>query len=246
MSDGLMKIENFTKRSKIALTALVVLMFSACSTVKNPDAPVPVNFPHALQPQLQASQHWATVAEDIADQVVANLKEKKLLNKPLYVNPQSTPTEFGKALNDFLITHLVQKGVEVSSVSEKSVVLNYKTQVVKFKSSRNVLLPSQLKWTTLAGGLVVGRLLADAVDINSFDATVLVGGGLFDFWQANKAPKLELVVTSSIMADHLYVSRTTNVYYANSVDSHLYERAKLKSKSKSNGPFDDPFYQISK
>lgn len=240
ISGVLMKINCFKRLSKLALFLFGASLLNACANIKNPDAPVPINFPHSTQQHLQASQHWAIVAADIADQILIDLTNNHLLDKPVYVNSLSSKTEFNKALNDFLITELVKNGVKVSRVKEKNIVLDYKAQVVKFKSSRDVLLPSKLKWTSLAGGLVVGRLLADAIDINTFDGLALTGGAVADLWITNQAPNLELVVTSSIVSNQIYVSRATNLYYANVDDIHLYE------VGGSNSPFNDPFYRINK
>lgn len=237
---------NIIKILRIAVSHLLaVSLLTACTAIKNPDAPVPVNSPHTTQQQLQAAQHWATVASDMSEQINLHLTKNNLLSKPVFINPANSKTDFNRALNDFLITDLVQKGIKVSNVRSQSIVLDYKAQVIKFRSSRDVLLPSQMKWMTLAGGLVVGRLIADAIDINTFDEVVLTTGLVTDLWVTNKAPKLELVVTSSILADQIYVSRSTSVYYANPEDLHLYEHPK-SSKRESTSPFNDPFYRMSR
>jgi hypothetical protein len=238
-----MKNIKLTNYFKLGFLAALVLTISACASLKNPDAPVPQNYPHSYQKQLQASQHWAIVADDMSNQIITKLKENKALSKPVYVDVKSNQSDFSQAMNDFMITNLVRKGVKVSKSKAKSTVLDYKVQVIKFNSNRDVLLPSQLKWTTLAGGLVVYRILSDAIDLNPFDQAVITGGALADLWANGGAPKLELVVTASVVIDDLYAIRTTDVYYANEEDKHLYESKKATSKKTSNNPFNDSFYK---
>lgn len=228
------KLTNYFKLSFLVAWGLVI---SACASVKNPDAPVPLNYPHSYQKQLQASQHWAIVADDMSNQVIKNLQARGVFNKPVYVAINSNHSAFSQALNDFMITNLVKKGVKVSKSKAKSTVLDYKVQVIKFNSNRDVLLPSQLKWTTLAGGLVVYRLLSDAIDMNAFDQAVITVGALADLWANGGAPELELVVTATIVENDLYTLRTTDIYYANAEDINLYKHNRMQ-----DSPFDDPFY----
>jgi hypothetical protein len=240
-----MKLNNYFK---LIFLSASVLAISACASVKNPDAPVPQNYPHSYQRQLQASQHWAIVADDMTNQIITNLNEKGVLSKPVYVDVKSNQSAFSQAMNDFMITNLVKKGIKVSKSKAHSTVLDYKVQVVKFNSKRNVLLPSQLKWTTLAGGLVVYRLLSDAIDLNTFDQAVITGGALADLWSNRNAPTLELVVTASVVLNDLYAIRTTDIYYANDEDQLLYgtgtnETKKDKSRKTSESPFNDSFYK---
>lgn len=231
---------NLTNYFKLSLLATLILTVSACASVINPDAPVPQNYPHSYQKQLQASQHWAIVADDMSNQIIKSLSEKGVLSKPVYVDIKSNQSAFSQAMNDFMITNLVKKGIKVSKSKAHSTVLDYKVQVVKFNSKRNVLLPSQLKWTTLAGGLVVYRLVSDAIDLNTFDQAVITGGALADLWSNRNAPALELVVTASVVIDDLYAIRTTDIYYANEEDKLLYGPG---AKKTSENPFNDSFYK---
>jgi len=229
------KLKNYLKAN---LLATLVLAVSGCASIKNPDAPVPQNYPHSYQKQLQASQHWAIVAEDMSNQVIKNLQAKGITNKPVYIAIKSNRSAFSQALNDFMITNLVKKGVKVSRSKEKSTVLDYKIQVLKFNANRSVALPSKAQLSVLAGGVIVTRVVADAVDFTGFEQAIITGAVLTDLWTNDTAPELELVVTSSIIDENnLYEFRTTDIYYANAEDINLYKHNKM-----GDNPFDDPFY----
>jgi len=232
-----MKNIKLTNYSKLGFLAALILNISACASVKSPDAPVPQNYAYSYQKQLQASQHWAIVADDMSNQVIKNLQARGLFNQPVYIAIKSNHSAFSQALNDFMITNLVKKGAKVSRSKEKSTVLDYKVQVLKFNANRSVALPSQAPLTVLAGGVAVTRVVADAIDLTGFEQAIITGAVLTDLWANDKAPKLELVVTASMVENNLYTMRTTDIYYANAEDINLYKHNKME-----NSPFDDPFY----
>jgi len=219
--------------------SIFMSLTTGCATVKNPEAPITENFPHSFQKQLQASNHWEIIANDLASQIQESIVNKKITARPIYLNLQSNQTDFTRAFNDFLITSLVKKGVAVSKLKSGSTIYEYKVQTVQYKSNRSTFLPNKAKWTTLAAGLVVFRNVAHV--INTADTAILGAGVLADVWTADGAPKLELIITSSILNDNLYLTRTTDIYYANEIDIHLYEGNSSSKKSKA---FDDPFYQL--
>ena len=232
-----MKNIKSTKYFKLSFSAILALAISGCASDRSLDAPVPQAYPHSYQKQLQASQHWEIVADDMSNQVIMNLQARGIFDKPVYVAIKSNHSAFSQALNDFMISNLVKKGAKVSRTKEKSTVLDYKIQVLKFNSNRSVALPSKVPLTVLAGSVVVTRLVADAVDLTGFEQAIISGAVLADLWANDIAPKLELVVTASIVENNLYTLRTTDIYYANAEDINLYRHNK-----KEDSPFDDPFF----
>jgi hypothetical protein len=222
---------------KFSFSAILALAISGCTSVRSLDAPVPQAYSHSYQKQLQASQHWEIVADDMSNQVIKNLQARGVFDKPVYVAIKSNHSAFSQALNDFMISNLVKKGAKVSRTKEKSTVLDYKIQVLKFNTNRSVTLPSKLPLSVLAGSVVVTRLVSDAVDLTGFEQAIISGAVLADLWAGHTAPKLELVVTASIIENNLYKLRTTDIYYANAEDINLYRHNIMEG-----GPFDDPFF----
>jgi hypothetical protein len=232
-----------TQKMTSAFICAALLSVSGCASLKNsdlnnPQAPLAEQYPLSYQKQIQASKHWAIIADDLADQLQGQISEKKIADRPVFINLYSDQTEFSRAFNDFLITSLVNRGVTVSKLKNGSTIFNYKIQTVEYKSNRSTQLPSQAKWTVLATGLVVFRVL-DQI-IKDDDASILGAGVLADVWTSDIAPKLEIIITTSILSGNVYVSRRSDIYYANSTDIHLYDSAENNKKSR---VFDDPFYQ---
>ncbi len=234
--------ENVIKIPSILFVFIASLCLTACVTTQNPalylpQAPLSENFDPSVQKQLNAPSHWAVIANDLSEQLYANLHKNNLADKPVYVHLYSDKTEFSRAFNDFLTTSLVKKGVLVSRLKNGSTIYNYKIQTVRFNANRTTMLPNKFQWTSLAAGLIVVRNIADLVNV---DGGLLTAGLLADAWTSESAPKIELIITSSILNQNIYIYRTSDVYYANSDDGHLYEYDKRDYQS--NHVFDDPFY----
>lgn len=220
------------------MLAAFTLNLVGCAAVKGPDAPIPQNYPYSYQKQLQASQHWAIVADDMATQLIKNLQARKVFDQPVYIAIKSNQSAFSEALHDFMISQLLKKGAKVSKTRKKSTIVDYKVQVLKFNADRSTALPAQAPFTTLAGGVVVSRVLAETADLTGFEQAIITGGLLADLWANDNTPKLELLVSASIIENDIYKMKTTDIYYANLEDINLYKANKFD-----NSPFDDPFYK---
>lgn len=205
-----------------------------------PAAPIPENVPfdNPYQRQLQSSAQWHVVAEDMAQQLKATIKSKNLSDRPFYIYAQNKPSSFNRAFNDFLITTLVKEGVKVSNEKQGSQVFNYKIQLIEYDAIRETVVAQNLKYTSLAAGFVVFRNLANLIGL---DGTTLASGATLDAVDFNIAPNLEIIITSSIMDGHIYISRSTDIYYANKSDKDLY----LPNRQpKASDAFNEPFYQL--
>lgn len=227
------------------LLSLVAL--SGCGTLNKkatyyPDAPISQNYPVQHQGKLNAASHWNIVANDLSAQLVIKLDKNKLSDKPVYLNLHSDKTQFTEAFNDFLTTSLVNKGVLVSKRRSNSIIYNYKIQALKYNSYRSTTMPSRTLWMPLAAGLVVVRHITDQLHFKAIDEAILGAGLLSDAFSTELqglAPKVELLITSSILSHDIYLYRTSDIYYANSSDMHFYQK---KAKTKDSDVFKDPFY----
>lgn len=218
-------------------TLMLTAAIAGCASVKNPDAPIAENYPHSLQKHLQASKHWQIVAEDTSNQIYQFIEEKKLTNQTFFIQPNSERTEFTRAFNDFIITSLVKKQVKVSKEKSNNNVVEYKVQPVKFNSYRSTLVPEKLKWTSLVAGVLVLRGVGDLIDQEDITTPLAIAGAT-DAITANGAPSLELIITTSIAKNNIFLLRNTDIYYANATDIELYKKG-----TKRADVFNDPFYQ---
>lgn len=230
--------------AKIGLVVAIAGLLASCATPNNPaayfpEAPLSENFEPSYQKRLNASAHWEVIAGDLSSQLLATLTKSGLQEKPVYINLYSEKTPFSRAFNDFLTTHLVKKGVIVSKDKINSTIYNYKIQPVNFESGMTTSLASNFKWTALATGLIVIRDIADSLHLNK---DIVTAGVAADAWSTGGTSRLELIITTSILNRDIYIHRTTDVYYANSDDLHLYEQQSKAGKKRNI--FDDPFYNL--
>lgn len=202
------------------------------------NAPIPENFPVTTQQHLQAVEHWSNVAQDLVNQTVMTLEKHNLLQSPLYIKHPPVKSEFSVAFHDFLIDGMVKKGIKVNRVNSNNTVLEYKVQSIEFGSSRYY--PSLSKFgeeTVLANGLVVRRDVSasrqDPLQKNTNDPNQHTWG--------NEAPSLELLISSAIVDKNIYLSKTTDIYYARQGDKGLYQGGRNGTGTRNN-VFDDAFY----
>jgi hypothetical protein len=220
-----------------------IVFFSGCSGLaKSPSAPIPENFPYTNQQHLQAVEHWSIIAQDLANQTIVALDKHQLSKAPIYVKYPPVKTEFSVAFHDFLIDSLVKMGMKVNRSNTNNTVLEYKVQAIEFNTDRDVaLINTAAKWTSVGAGILVIRdVMRKSFSSRSTD--VMTGAILYDFWKADEgAPKLELLVSSSIVDKNVYLMKTTDIYYANLGDKELYDVNRRQSGS-SDRVFDDAFY----
>jgi hypothetical protein len=233
----MMIISHSEKNLFLSLLYVGSMLISGCSTLKNPDAPVAENYPHSMQKHVQASKHWQIIAEDTANDIEQMLANKKMANKSVYLHLQSEKTVFANTFHEFLVTSLVKKQVTVTKDMSNGLAVNYKIQPIVFNSYRSTLLPSKAKWTSLVAGILVLRGIGDLIDEEDITTPLAIAGGV-DAYNADSAPSVELVITTSVLKSNVFVARNSNIYYANKTDIELY----IQSNRNKSNVFGDPFY----
>lgn len=216
-------------------------MLIGCSSMNAKyQVPIPKDHAKAEQKLLQSSKHWDIIAEDVAIQSIDALNNKGLLKMPMTLKSHGNPSIFHQSLNNFITTHLVNKGAVISAHPEinkifDKIQIEHDIQVVKFKSERtnrrkSDYLPGQ--YTVQSLGLVT---LYNAVTRWSSDSLKagFIGIGVARDAIANsernddsllEIPNVEVIVHSSIIKDGTYIMRKSNVYYFNEPDKSLYNQ----------------------
>jgi len=222
-----------------SLLLSVIWVLAGCkSTASTHNAPIPNDFSVTTMKYIQAIEHWSNIAGDLGSQTVIALEKHKLTHVPVYVKHPPVKSEFAVAFHDFLINELVKKGIKVNRVNINNTVFEYKIQSVEFNSGR--YFPSLSKSdqeTVLPNGLVVRRNVSESKPetLQSYtDESVQHSWG-------NRAPKLELLISSAIVDNNTYLMKTTDIYYANHDDKSLYQGGS-NGPTTTNNVFDDAFY----
>jgi len=223
---------------KSFLLSTILVIVGCKSTPSTHNAPIPDDFPITTQQHVQAVEHWSNIAQDLVNQTAMALEKHKLSQVPLYIKHPPVKSEFAVAFHDFLIDGMVKKGIKVNRANSNNTVFEYKIQSIEFNSDRYFPSSSKIgEEKVLANGLVVRRNVSEsdtkALQRNANESTSHSSG--------NRAPKLELLISSAIVDKNLYLMKTTDVYYANHDDSNLYQGERNETGARKN-VFDDAFY----
>lgn len=203
------------------------------------EAPIASNFAATPQSKLQATQHWMRIADDAGQSIVKILNGAKLCPDKtsktgktvkmdncglLYVKPASTVTEFSRAFHNQLITKLVRSGIAVSKAANVELVAEFDVQPISFSANR-----PQYRYAgvpvELAPGVWAIRDVASTHPANLTEAPPSVDA-LHWFrseFAAGQTPRVELLVTVSVIDKRRYLARASNAYYITDADKRLYE-----------------------
>ena len=200
-------------------------LLAGCSTL---DVPHAENYPASSQKKARAVHHWDVLADDVAQRVADKLRATAMPQAAVFVVP-APDTAFRQGFRELLMTRLLDRGVRLATAPEGALRLQIGTQVVQHGT--HPMLNNPVPWTTLALGVVVLRDLAayhhTAAAVN---ASVLAlgaladGGGTLRGGRASGGPTgLEVLVTTSLQDQLLYLARTADVYYIEQGDVALYQ-----------------------
>ncbi|WP_018413062.1 hypothetical protein [Methyloversatilis thermotolerans] len=200
--------------------ALFLLILLAGCAAPYSETPLATNFPTSRQPKLQAADHWATIARDVARQLAAGLND----SRPVHIDEASSRSEFERAFARQLASALMEQGHAVSRSPHDALILAFDTQVVRFSPDR-LQSRDHGGLTLLASGLWA---LA-AVDATAAGAATAGVAG-YDGYRAASSefargdtPATEILITVHVSDGARYLAHRSLVYYAADGDRALYD-----------------------
>jgi hypothetical protein len=98
------------KRLVYFLILLSLLQLLGCA-----HTPYSSSYPLGFQYKMQSVHHWDILSNDVADQIRTALIDKKLIDSPIFVQPDRD-TPFAEGFHNMLVTSLVNKGDRKSVV----------------------------------------------------------------------------------------------------------------------------------
>jgi len=207
------------------LLCLGSLLAVGCSRI-----PQPTSYSFSTQQKMQAAYHWEVLANDVANQINSELVSRGLLDTPVYVRHScDRPADcgeggtfaFDEGFNDLLTTQLVNFGVPTKVRKDKDgLVVEYKIQVVYHQANRYQW-PQPGVLTALTTGIMVFRnapweiaAIAGAAGADALWSTEVTNG------------HYEVIITTSMANNNLYLMRKSDIYYINDVDFWHYQPAR--------------------
>ncbi len=206
-------------RTRVATGLAGLVMLGGCAAPYS-EAPVATNFPSTKQPKLQAASHWNAIANDVAQQISAGIKEKQ----PLFVNQSTVKTAFDRAFSNQLISALVGQGFPVLKSPGGALNVEIDTQTVRFSANRPQYNHAGVATALTAGvwALHQARASAGAVLL-----TAVASADAYSWFRSEFAtgetPQTEIIITTSVGDARQFLARNTSIYYVADTDSGMYE-----------------------
>ena len=222
----------------IRLASVMLVLFSLFGCQAYTQTPKPATYKYDTQQKMQSAEHWNILAEDVASQIKKNLAKIGLLSHPIYVRPgcgapylpcrPHTETPFEEGFYDLLLTHLVRKGMNVSTERESSLVIGNKVQVLYHNAGR-ISRTSKPGLITAAAALAsgLGWVIRDASEKSAaWGLAGFTGAAFYDYVSGmftRDMPHSEVIITTSIRDYDRYLIRKTDIYYINDLDFWHYQ-----------------------
>lgn len=203
------------------LTPVVLLaVLAGCASAPPPPAPIRAPYPEAVQNTALVAQHWGAIAADVAAQTKKNQAGKDIFqDRPFFVNSTST-SPFDLAFTNFMITALVEAGLQVTMQPEGALEIRYETQLIRhnleFDPRNQGYVPGAP--TNVGAGFWVLR------NANRPLAEGVVSDASQDDPRARLRPSsVEMLITTSIVDGDQYIQRSSDAYYIEKADAELFE-----------------------
>lgn len=185
---------------------------------------------------MQASNHWAVLAQDLANRINNQLIITDNIDRTVFVEqtcgdeastcePNET-SPFNEAFRDLLITGLYDYGIPTNSRhSPDAVEILYKVQLVRHNAKRIRTMTPGL-FTTLSSAIIVLR------DVPS-ELILLASGITADVANTGIAAMghYEVIITTSIVDKDQYLFRASDIYYINDKDFSQYQEIMPQTKT---------------
>lgn len=201
------RVRTITYRSLGPLAAWGALVLAAGCTAPAPDLPREEAHAPSAQKTVRAAHHWDVMADDVAAHVADRLRLWPAGEHPIHVAVGPDASDFNLAFRQLLVTHLVERGVTVSSEPTAAAQLAVSTQIVQHRAGA----PLTSSGARLSPQVVVVRNPAGYAPV---PAAALVDAGPM---------RTEILVTTSLERDQRFLVRTSAVYTIAQDDAALYQ-----------------------
>ena len=212
------------KSTKFVSIAILAALLGPCS-----NQPVGSWYPISEQKKVSAVHQWGLIASDAAEQTQLLInRSENLMKKPFYVAENNSNSHFERGFRNYMISSLVNRGVNVATSKEDAIEVSYETQVVRHGASFD---PGTFGYKPgiATGGVTAFWVLREASRSISPVGTAAIAAAGIDTYEVLKPTGVELLLTTSIIQDGRYVMRNTDAYYIEKADAYLFEPCKSRS-----------------
>lgn len=208
---------------KWSVCLLSVTALSGC--VNN--VPKAEYFPPASQKKALTAQHWSWIAEDAAQRTkLALAKQGVGSDQPIYI-ADNAKYDFDRAFRKYLISHLIDNGISVSTIPQGAIEVKYESQLIRHGYAIDMQ-TSGYKPGALVAGVATFWVLRDVFSHGSQTAqaagTTAVAGAYdtYRYLNADETP-VELILTTSITHQNKYLMLNADSYYIERGEELLFQ-----------------------
>lgn len=207
---------------RMYLMVIALALLAGCA-----NQPIGERYPMSEQKKVEAVQHWGAIAADAVEQTRLALSGRDFAKgKPLYVM-ENADTQFDRAFRNYMITSLVNSGLQVSTEKQGAIEISYETQVVRHGDSFD---PSAFGYKPgMATAGTAGFWILRNASTTGIAVGTLAAAVGYDAYKATEPTGVELLITTSIVNANRYVMRNTDAYYIEKADAYLFEPCRSKS-----------------
>ncbi len=210
-----------------AATRVYLMVFAMALLAGCANQPIGERYPMTEQKKVEAVQHWGAIAADAVEQTRLALSGRDFAkDKPLYVM-ESSGTHFDRAFRNYMITSLVNAGLQVSTEKQGAIEISYETQVVRHGASFDPALFGYKPGMATVG--TAGFWILRNASTTGIAVGTLAGAAGYDVYKATEPTGVELLITTSIVHASRYVMRNTDAYYIERADAYLFEPCRSRS-----------------
>lgn len=184
-------------------------------------------FPPATQKKALTAQHWSGIAEDAAMRTRLALAKQGIGTEQAIYVAENAKYDFDKAFRKYLISHLIEGGVTVSTIPQGAIEVKYESQLIRHGYAIDMQ-TSGYKPGMLAAGVASFWVLRDVFssgsNLSRAAATTAIAGG-YDSYQHGNADEtpIELILTTSITQHNKYLMLNADAYYIEKGEELLFQ-----------------------
>lgn len=184
-------------------------------------------FPPATQKKALTVQHWSGIAEDAAMRTRLALAKQGIGTEQAIYVADNAKFDFDKAFRKYLISHLIEGGVTVSTIPQGAIEVKYESQLIRHGYAIDMQ-TSGYKPGMLTAGVASFWVLRDVFssgsNLSRAAATTALAGG-YDAYQHGSADEtpVELILTTSITQHNKYLMLNADAYYIEKGEELLFQ-----------------------
>lgn len=185
-------------------------------------------FPPATQKKALTAQHWSLIAEDAAKRTKLALEKHGASPEQRIYVADDAKFDFDRAFRKYLILHLINQGLVVSTTAKDAIAVKYESQLIRhgyaIDPETSGYQPGMLV-AGVAGFWVLRDVFSNGSTFSKAAGSTAAAGAYDSYRYLNpRETPIELILTTSITHDDRYLMLNSDAYYIEKGEEFLFQR----------------------